>query len=76
MHACVMTTHKTTTPLAKMSSETVEGDPKRRDVKNVADQFALPVELNDGRTPSQDRSKGIVAYPNTKVPNRLVGVEG
>jgi len=58
--------------LTKMSPETVEWNPKRRDVKDMADQYALPVEQNDGRTPSQDRSKEIVAHPNTKVLNRLV----
>jgi len=55
-----MAAHKTTTPLTKMSLETVEGDPKRQDVKNMADQYALPVEQNDGRTPSQDRSKELL----------------
>jgi len=76
MHARIVAAHKTTTPLTKMSPETVEWDPKRRDVKNMADQYALPVERNDDCTPSQDRSKGIVAHANTKVPNRLVGNEG
>jgi len=72
MHARIVAAHKTTTPLTKMSPETVEGGLKRRDVKNMADQYALPVERNDGRTPSQDRSKGIVTDANTKVPNCLV----
>ncbi len=47
-----------------MSPETVE--------KNMADQYALPVERNDGHNPSQDRSNGIAAHANTKVLNRLV----
>ena len=76
MHARVVAAHKTTTPLTKMSPETVEWNSKCRDVKNMADQYALPVEQNNGRTPSQDRSKRIVAHPNTKCPNRLVGDEG
>jgi hypothetical protein len=37
MHARVVAAHKTTTPLRKMSPETVEWNPKRRDVKNMAD---------------------------------------
>ncbi len=69
MHAHVVAAHKTTTPLTKMSPETVEGDPKRRDVENMTDQYALPIERNDGRAPSQDRSKGIVTHTNTKVLN-------
>ena len=72
MHARVIAAHKIATPLTKMSPETIEGDPKCRDVENMVDQYALPVERNDGRAPSQDRSKGIVTHSNTKVPNRLV----
>jgi len=75
MHARIVAAHKTTTPLMKMSPETVEWNPKCRDVKNMADEYALSVEQNDDRTPSQDRSKGIVTHANTKVPNRLVGNE-
>ncbi len=67
-----MAAHKTTTLLTKMSPETVERDPKCRDVENMADQYALPVEQNDGHALSQDRSKGIVTHTNTKVPNHLV----
>jgi hypothetical protein len=72
MHARVVAAHKTTTPLTKMGPETVEGDPKHRDVENMADQYVLPVERKDGCAPSQDRSKGIVTHANTKIPNRLV----
>ena len=72
MHTRVVAAHKTTTPLTKMSPETVEGDPKRRDMENMADQDALPIEQNDGHAPSQDRSKGIVAHANREVPNHLV----
>ena len=53
MHARVVAAHKTTTSLSKMSPETVEWNPKRRDVKNMADQYALPVERNNGRTQEQ-----------------------
>jgi hypothetical protein len=67
-----MAAHKTTTPLMKMSPETVEGNPMRRDMENMVDQDALPIEQNDGYAPSQDRSKGIVTHANTEVPNRLV----
>ena len=64
-------THKTTTPLTKMGPETVEGDAKRRDTKNVADKDALSVERNDGRAPPQDWNKGIVTHSNIEVPNCL-----
>jgi hypothetical protein len=44
MHTRVVATHKTTTPLTKMSPETVEGGPKRRDMENMVDQDGLPIE--------------------------------
>ena len=72
MHTRVVAAHKTTTLLTKMNPETVEGDPRRRDMDNMADQDALPIERNDGRAPSQDSSKGIVTHANTEFPNRLV----
>ena len=72
MHTRVVAAHKTTTPLTKMGPETVEGDAKRRDVENVANKNALLIEKNDGRTPPQDRSKGIVTHSNAEIPNCLV----
>ncbi len=72
MHTRVVAAYKTTTPLMKMSPETVEGDTKRRDVENMADQDALPIEQNDGHAPPQDRSKGIGTHANVEVPNCLV----
>ena len=76
MHTRVVAAHKTTTSLTKMGQETVEGDAKRRDMENMADQDALPVEQNDGRAPPQDRSKGIVTHVNVEVLDRLVLDEG
>ena len=72
MHTRVVAAHKTTTPLTKMGPETVEGDAKRRDVENMADQDVLPIERNDGCALPQDRSKGIVTHVNVEVLNCLV----
>ena len=76
MHTRVVAAHKTTTSLTKMGQETVEGGAKRRDMENMADQDALPIEQNDGRAPPQDRSKGIVTHVNVEVLDRLVLDEG
>ena len=59
-----------------MRPETVKGDPKRRNVKDVADKYALAIEGDDRRTPAKDRSKGIVAHANMKIPKSLVRNEG
>ena len=55
-----------------MGPETVEGDAKRRDVENMADQDVLLIERNDGCALPQDRSKGIVTHVNVEVLNCLV----
>ncbi len=75
VHARVMTAHETTTGLTKMRAKAVESNAKRRDVEDITNKQALPVERDDGHTPAKDRSIGDISHPNMEVLNRFVGDE-
>jgi hypothetical protein len=52
-----------------MRPETVEGNPKAGDVKDIADEKTLAVERDDSRAPTQDRSKRIATHTNAEAMN-------
>jgi hypothetical protein len=76
VHASLIAPQKTAPRLTKMSTETVKGDPKARDVDHISDEKTLTIERNDRRSTTQDRGKGIVTHANAKAVNRFLGDEG
>ena len=75
VHPRVEAPHKAATTLTKVGTKAVEWNPKGRDVKNVSDEKTLTIQGDDGRAPPEDGSIRVVAHPDAKVANRLVGDE-
>ncbi len=76
MHASLVAPQETAPQLMKMSTETVKGDPKARDVEHILDEKMLTIERNDCHSTTQDRGKGIVTHADAKAVNRFLGDEG
>ncbi len=76
MYASLVAPQETAPQLTKMSTETVKGDPKARDMEHILDEETLTIERNDRHSTTQDRGKGIVTHADAKAVNRFVGDEG
>ena len=59
-----------------MRPETVEGNPKARDMGDIVDEKVLAIERNDSGAPTQDGSKRIVTHADAEAVNGLVGNKG
>ena len=69
MHASLVAPQETASRMLKMRPETVKGDPKARDMEDIADKKTLVVEKNDRCFATQDRSKGIVTHADAEAVN-------
>jgi hypothetical protein len=76
MHSSLVTPQKTTPKLTKMGSETVERNPKARDVQHVADEKALTIQGNNRSPATKDRGIRIVTHADPKTNDGFVGNEG
>jgi hypothetical protein len=64
MHTEATHPNKSTSTLALMGTQAVEGVAKVRDVKTVAKQNFLAVKRYNRRTLAGDRGEGVVPHPN------------
>jgi hypothetical protein len=55
-----------------MGAETVEWNPKARDVQYVADEETLTIQRNNRSPATKDRGIRIVTHSNSKVADGLV----
>ncbi len=62
MYTCVMAAYEPTPRLMQVCPKTVEGDTKSRDVEDVANEEALPVEGDDGGATAKDRGVRVVPH--------------